>query len=138
MSVCVCARVCVYACVLDLQFTTVKGGNFFFVLLIFHELLGFFSLKTHHSPNPAHFQPLRNISSEMSTILIFWNSLLSLFSIFLNICFMFSTSFLKNYLIFYWSTIDLQCCVSFRCTAKWFSYMYIYIYFFQILFPEKL
>ena len=29
---------------------------------------------------------------------------------------------------FYWSRADLQCCVSFRCTAKWFSYTYIYIY----------
>ena len=27
---------------------------------------------------------------------------------------------------------DLQCCVSFRYTAKWFSYTYM---FFQILFP---
>ena len=33
-----------------------------------------------------------------------------------------------------WSTIDLQCCVSFRCTAKWSGYTYIYIY---ILFPEN-
>ena len=27
-----------------------------------------------------------------------------------------------------WSIVDLQCCVSFRYTAKWFSYTYIYIY----------
>jgi len=26
-------------------------------------------------------------------------------------------------LLLYWSTIDLQHCVSFRCTAKWFSFM---------------
>ena len=32
--------------------------------------------------------------------------------------------------------VDYQCCVSFRCTAKRFSYTYICIYFFfQILFP---
>ena len=41
---------------------------------------------------------------------------------------------------FYWSIVDLQCHVSFRCTAKWFIYIYvyIYIYFFQILFHYRL
>ena len=37
------------------------------------------------------------------------------------------------YLVFFnWSIVNLQCCVSFRCTAKWFSYTYIYIYFFRL------
>ena len=27
-----------------------------------------------------------------------------------------------------WSIVDLQYCDSFRCTEKWFSYIYIYIY----------
>ena len=27
--------------------------------------------------------------------------------------------------------VDLQCCVSFRCTAKWFSYTYTYIHSFS-------
>ena len=27
---------------------------------------------------------------------------------------------------FYWSRVDLQCCVSFRCPAKWFLYVYVY------------
>ena len=36
-----------------------------------------------------------------------------------------------------WSVVNLQCYVSFRCTAKWFSYTYTYILF-QILFHYRL
>ena len=36
---------------------------------------------------------------------------------------------------FYWGVVDLQCCVGFRCTAKWICYTYTYIHFFYILFP---
>ena len=41
------------------------------------------------------------------------------------------------YLIFilYWNIVDLQCCVSFRCAAKWFSYTYTYIHSFSDSFP---
>ena len=36
-----------------------------------------------------------------------------------------------------WTTItdDLQCCVSFRCTAKWFNYTFASIYSFSNSFP---
>ena len=36
-------------------------------------------------------------------------------------------------LILYWGIVDEQCCVSFRCTAKWFSYTYTCIYSFSVL-----
>ena len=39
--------------------------------------------------------------------------------------------------IFYGRIVYLQCCVSFRCTAKSFRYIYIYILF-QILLPYRL
>ena len=42
-------------------------------------------------------------------------------------------AFCKKFLIMYfkkinyiWCIVDLQCCVSFRCMAKWFSYTYIH------------
>ena len=34
--------------------------------------------------------------------------------------------------IFTW-IVDLQCCVSFRCIAKWFSYTYIYFFPYRLL-----
>ena len=41
----------------------------------------------------------------------------------------------KSFLKVFWSIVDLQCCVSFRCTAKRISYVYvIYIYVYTLLF----
>ena len=37
---------------------------------------------------------------------------------------------LKTIFSFNWSIVGLQCCASFKCTANWFSYTYIYVYFF--------
>ena len=36
--------------------------------------------------------------------------------------------------LFHWSNVDLQCCVNFYCTGKWFSNTYTYIYSSHILF----
>ena len=30
-----------------------------------------------------------------------------------------------TYFIFYWSTVDSQCCINFCCTAKWLSYAWV-------------
>ena len=51
-------------------------------------------------------------------------------------CSMLLFFFLLNY-FFNWIIVDLQCCVSFRYTAKWFSYTYIYL-FFQTLYYKLL
>ena len=37
--------------------------------------------------------------------------------------------FLICVFFFYWSTVDLQCCVNLYCTSKWFSYTYIYSFY---------
>ena len=42
-------------------------------------------------------------------------------------------NFGKNFFLS-WRIVDLQCCVSFRRTAKWFSYIYVYIYIYIFFF----
>ena len=42
--------------------------------------------------------------------------------------FYFFDFFYSCYSCFNWSIVDLQCCVSIWCTAKWFSYIYKYTY----------
>ena len=39
---------------------------------------------------------------------------------------------------FYWGIVDIQCCASLRCKAKWISYTYTYIHCFLDLFLYRL
>ena len=39
------------------------------------------------------------------------------------------------FLSFYWSIVDLQCCVNFRCTAKWICYTCTHTHSFLDSFP---
>ena len=39
--------------------------------------------------------------------------------------------FFFNFFFLNWSIVDWQGCVTFRCPAKWFSYLYIYVFFFR-------
>ena len=40
--------------------------------------------------------------------------------------------YLMNMGCFNWNTVELLYCITFRCTAKWFSYMYLFRIFFII------
>ena len=51
-------------------------------------------------------------------------SLWSLYQIFKNMPILWVSIF--NSFFFFGSIVDLQCCVHFRCIAKWFSYIYIH------------
>ena len=92
--------------------------------------------------NPLQFFTAPNCSLQTSHGLC-WprDRALSVLSVNVSVCFCISmigrsqwwrlckTLFFFN--VFYWSIVDLQCCVSFWYLAKWFSYAYIYTFFFR-------
>ena len=57
-------------------------------------------------------------------------------SLFCNSCLYITFTYLFIF-NFYWTVVDLQCCVSFRCTAKWIGYAYTYIHPFLDSFPVQ-
>ena len=50
--------------------------------------------------------------------------------------FFFYNSLFKDFFFFSWSIVHLQCCVSLKCTANWFSYTYTN--YFSDSFPYRL
>ena len=48
-----------------------------------------------------------------------------------------SMRFFRAFFCFLFLVVDLQCCLSFRCTAEWFSFIYICVYFYFRLFSLK-
>ena len=43
--------------------------------------------------------------------------------------------FFFQFWFFNWHIVDIQCCITFCCTAKWFNHTYIYAFFFIYSFP---
>ena len=81
---------------------------------------------SHLQCHPFRFSCMNGFISGIALLICWW--------IWLSLCQCY-TFFYKN-LFFNWSIVDLQCCVNFWCTAKWFSYTYIYIFsfiFFSIM-----
>ena len=39
-----------------------------------------------------------------------------------------NVTFFFHFYVFIWSTVELQCCVNYCCTAKWLSYTFIFIF----------
>ena len=61
---------------------------------------------------------------------VFWNGWLDP-----ALCWLKTLCFFLFLINFYWSIVDLQCCVSFGCTAKWIRHTYTYIHSFKNSFP---
>ena len=81
---------------------------------------------------------LRPIKSLTFYTKLHFSSLFFFLSIMVFCLFLFNSFTSIPYFPFFnWNIIDLQYCVSFRCTAKWFSYTDICIHFFQILFHYR-
>ena len=165
MCVCVCVSVCLSVCATSLSIhpsmLSMDTGGFSVLAIVnnaamkcgcryLFEFVFSFSLDI--------FPELELLDHMVVLVLIFWGSYI-LFSIVAAPVYnptnsacswqhLFSLFFLRMavligtkwylicvFYISYGSIVDLQCCVSFRYTAKWFNYTYIYIHFFQILFP---
>ena len=71
------------------------------------------------------------VKTKIFFFFFWWTDFLPLYSTFSKLFYFFIYLFIYliycfNFLNFYWSIFDLQCCVSFRCRAKWISYKYIH------------
>ena len=75
--------------------------------------------------NPHHGHPAPTYSQPLSFI-----------PILMFLCAEWPLLPLFPFTIFYWSKADLQCCVSFMCTAKWSSHTYIWQYIYVYIYES--
>ena len=84
------------------------------------------------------------IEKIISLLTACWNFKISHFLITHELAYQSTTSLLMNlgfwvlfvfFLnLFYWSIVDLQCCINFYWTAKWFRYTYLSIYIYRYIY----
>ena len=108
----------------------------------FHKKIMLYSLLLiYFMHNSLYLSPL-HLSCPSSLPSLHWQPLVH--SLCLWVCFCFYLFFFFAFLfnvhlllmfkflfIFNWNIVDLQCCVSFRWTAKWFNYAYTHMFSFR-------
>ena len=118
--VCVCVCVCVCVLTLLLLFSKAPFTILEWLLFACIQILLLFEVEETRAKALTQMDPVCHSGSAaefLRTSLGLWVSVPC------------SLKSIHTYIIY---IIDLQYCVSFRCTGKWFSYMYIH--FFQIIF----
>ena len=85
----------------------------------------------------ACLMPIINSKSLNRDEIIFWEALTRESAVMQAHCYKKVSFCIHAFIYFYWSIVDLQCCVTVRCAAKWFRcidsfslFFYLFIFFF--------